>query len=290
MLKRWFIVCCSWCLVCMPSLGWGWNALGHQVIWEMVAPQLTPASQQQVAVAVTTLKRVDERIHQPVDLGLWPDTLRRDGVLAFNRWHYTDHHYTPGRTRKSFNFRGDNSLTALKNAIAVLEAPHTTAFEKAFFLSFLIHVVGDIHQPLHNISLYNAQFSHGDAGGNRFLIQAPYAKNLHQYWDQGLNFTERYESNYPLSSEQIKQLALRLQQRYPESKLKTALAETDANRWSVAAYELAISYAYDIAFNAKPSQAYREHGRDISERQLVLAAHRLASLLNRLASAPTDED
>lgn len=43
--------------------------------------------------------------------------------------------------------------------------------ERALFARYLIHMVGDIHQPLHSVSLYNKTFLHGDAGGNLLKIK-----------------------------------------------------------------------------------------------------------------------
>ena len=55
-------------------------------------------------------------------------------------------------------------------------------------LRFLIHLIGDIHQPLHNTSLVNSQFPKGDKGGNLFLIKTRLksVKDLHTFWDRGL--------------------------------------------------------------------------------------------------------
>ena len=52
-------------------------------------------------------------------------------------------------------------------------------------LRFLIHLVGDIHQPLHNCSLVNKEFPKGDKGGNDFKIVTQWKtiNNMHFYWD-----------------------------------------------------------------------------------------------------------
>jgi hypothetical protein len=59
-------------------------------------------------------------------------------------------------------------------------------FEKSFLLRFLVHVIGDIHQPLHSSSLVNDIFPNGDLGGNLFKIN--YSQNideLHKLFDSG---------------------------------------------------------------------------------------------------------
>ena len=52
-------------------------------------------------------------------------------------------------------------------------------------LMYLIHLIGDIHQPLHNASLVDEKHPKGNLGGNDFLIETTNSqiKNLHSYWD-----------------------------------------------------------------------------------------------------------
>ncbi len=59
-------------------------------------------------------------------------------------------------------------------------------FEKSLLIRYLIHVLGDIHQPLHASTLVNDQFPDGDQGGNLFLIKySQNIENLHKLFDSG---------------------------------------------------------------------------------------------------------
>ena len=59
-------------------------------------------------------------------------------------------------------------------------------FEKSLLFRYLIHVLGDIHQPLHASSLINEQFPDGDLGGNSFKIKfRDNIENLHKLFDSG---------------------------------------------------------------------------------------------------------
>ena len=71
--------------------------------------------------------------------------------------------------------------TALKANIKNLTA------ERALFARYLIHLIGDIHQPLHSVALYNHTFPKGDAGGNMLKIKLPNGTsyNFHSFWDNG---------------------------------------------------------------------------------------------------------
>lgn len=60
--------------------------------------------------------------------------------------------------------------------------------EKSMMLRYLIHVLGDIHQPLHASALFNEVFKDGDQGGNLFLIKYnSEIGNLHKLFDSGID-------------------------------------------------------------------------------------------------------
>lgn len=71
--------------------------------------------------------------------------------------------------------------TALKANLKKLTA------ERALFARYLIHLVGDIHQPLHSVSLYNHTYTKGDAGGNllKLTLLNKTVENFHSFWDAG---------------------------------------------------------------------------------------------------------
>lgn len=55
----------------------------------------------------------------------------------------------------------------INQAIATITNTRAAELDKARQLRFLIHMVGDIHQPLHAATLYSNEFPRGDLGGNR---------------------------------------------------------------------------------------------------------------------------
>ena len=55
------------------------------------------------------------------------------------------------------------------------------------FARYLVHVTGDIHQPLHSVALFNETYPQGDRGGNSLKINLLNGtqQNLHSFWDSG---------------------------------------------------------------------------------------------------------
>lgn len=74
-----------------------------------------------------------------------------------------------------------------------ITAGHSTVYDKksayldkARQLRFLVHLVGDIHQPLHAAAYFSDQFPTGDAGGNLWPVAGvDYTTELHAVWDSG---------------------------------------------------------------------------------------------------------
>lgn len=132
----------------------------------------------------------------------------------------------------------------------------------------LIHLVGDIHQPLHCIN-------RGDRGGNDFHLQGPH-KNLHSLWDDGLGFF-RHTLERPLTKESLDYLrttASAIMDSFPR------LASTqDPVAWAKESYAIANEHVYQgISMNEAPSDAYLKNNEAVVKRQLATAGYRLAAM------------
>jgi len=67
------------------------------------------------------------------------------------------------------------------------------AERKAIALSWLFHLVGDVHQPLHTAQLFTVEYPNGDRGGNEICVrvtQGRQATDLHRFWDGVITSTQ----------------------------------------------------------------------------------------------------
>lgn len=63
-----------------------------------------------------------------------------------------------------------NSINVASSCMSVLKTnKEAVTFERAFMARYLLHLVGDIHQPLHSVTMYNNTNKKGDLGG-KFLV------------------------------------------------------------------------------------------------------------------------
>jgi len=197
------------------SSAFAWGAKGHRVIAALAETQLTPAAQ----AAVRTILQ-DESL---IDASIWADTMRgsRDDQEFWSRhaatWHYVNLEPGQAYTDSAPNPMGD-AIAALETFAAILldepppEGPVHTALLahlgpeaaespelKRFALRFLLHIIGDLQQPLH--SGYA-----GDRGGNTIAVSW-FGKpgNLHSLWD-----TLLLEHQYPDEAVLVSRLQNRL--------------------------------------------------------------------------------
>lgn len=132
------------------------------------------------------MKEKDVNYKSWYELACWPDDLRGTGLTLFGGWHYSDLPFYDGINPSEAKYQphpGYNATYILQEAIRVFENQSAKMFFKSLMLRFFIHVVGDMHQPLHMTTRITKQHRDGDRGGNLFRLQGS-AKNLHALWDQ----------------------------------------------------------------------------------------------------------
>ncbi len=118
---------------------------------------------------------------------IWPDWVKQHHEqFSHADWHYIDYPFVPqGSAERAERHppREENILTTLP--LCIDKARSATGAEKAIYLCWVLHLVGDLHQPLHCASLYAEQFPKGDHGGNDALYRLGTHRiiKLHPFWD-----------------------------------------------------------------------------------------------------------
>lgn len=162
-------------LTALISISWG--TTGHFAAGRIAERHLTPAA----ANAVKDLLGGASL----ADVSTWADDIRGDEQYkGTDKWHYIN---LPGgiSTLQQFastvnSLKGDNVYTAVLKCRETLRMTGATRSQKADALRFLVHLVEDLHQPMH--------VSHAeDRGGNSIAVEYRSAKsNLHTVWDSKL--------------------------------------------------------------------------------------------------------
>lgn len=218
----------------------------------------------------------------------WADDIRGDKAFDRPAWHYINYPYQPPGQPATVTPRppdpAANIVTAFQlNLAAVKAGPEDV--DRAVPVCWLAHLVGDVHMPLHAVSLFREAFPDGDRGGTRFWVRVtPQGKpiNLHYFWDGLITNSERYADARNVATE------LRLRKVFARDKL-TELADPAFENWAkVESVELARTAVYrdgklpggatEFTAAALPAD-YPTAVKPVAERRAVLAGYRLAAVL-----------
>ncbi|TWI06242.1 hypothetical protein IP90_00507 [Luteimonas cucumeris] len=274
-------------LLLSAPMALGWSALGHRLIGELAQRHLTPAARAEVADLLA-----GEPDPTLSGVATWADTLRdHDPELGrkTSRWHYVN--FEPGRCEyqpKRDCPDGNCVIAQIEAQRAILADRGKTPAQRREALKFLVHLVGDVHQPLH-------ASNRKDKGGNDFQVSlrtplAPesYARdryvdgvmgtNLHSVWDYYILGSADLGTGMPAArGKQMQAYADRLGA-LPWPPRDTA-ATTDAVAWAEESCRLLDSRQI-YPRQHRMDSVYLDAHRALAEQRVRQAAYRLAGLLN----------
>ena len=187
--------------------------------------------------------------------------------------------------------RPSNALVALTDArrqLSVLEAlPRPDRYSECWWLYWVEHLTGDLHQPLHCATSYQSD-PQGDAGGNRFGLGIPNPErrgkmlSLHAYWDGGIERAVQREQARGLS-DRVEAVTRRWMNDSALAPPRQAVHDLSTGDWIKAGAGLAETDVYNgIQAGGVPSAAYESRQAAVCKRQAILAGERLAAVLNAL--------
>lgn len=216
----------------------------------------------------------------------WPDDIRGDEDLHCGNCHFVNFRFRPSQPNAAPVSVGGQILSAFDENLEIVNS-NVPNDEKAMAISWLFHLVGDVHQPLHAAVLVNQRFPQGDRGGTLFFIRPrPNSRtiSLHKFWDDIIIGSERFS--------RVSNRATELRQR-PEFR-RAALSELSENRFlrwaNTESFTLAKRDAYrngSLQGSTNEDngtllpQNYASTVRPIAERRAVLAGYRIAEILSR---------
>lgn len=254
-----------------------WNAEGHRIIAQVAYDHMTPGAKARFQVVHPIL---DKKNKPPsfIEASVWFDTLRQKHSDTFSMMHYVDIPFSTDGTRAP-KPKPMNGLIAFNQSQDLLLDNRGSPLERVFALRVLIHVVGDLHQPLHAATRVSRAYPYGDAGGNHVsLPKNKIANNLHAYWDRG-GGALLYSSDVHNPEIRVRRRALEIEDAWP---CKPEFVDQDPVHWLAESHDLAVSAAYSITTKNFSTGAYQQTVSRTAEKRLALAGCRLAAVLNQI--------
>ena len=270
-------------LICSPALAWG--DLGHEVTALIAYRHLSPTAR----AALDALLASDPDTLTAGDFAsrsTWADKYR-NAHRETAAWHFVDIEIDqPDLNDACFGFPGllpsqwasqgpaqDCLVNKIDEFAAELKSPSTPAAERLLALKFLIHFMGDLHQPLHAAD-------HHDRGGNCVVLSPPQGAqtNLHAYWDVSV---------VDALGQSATQIAGQLDARLRAADIKDWSRGTPRS-WAMETFEVGRRDAYALPStptcqsggSVALSPAYLGQAEKDAVTQLQKAAVRLAAVLN----------
>ena len=142
------------------------------------------------------------------------------------------------------------AIEALVLNYAMLANSETSPTERAVALSWVLHILGDIHQPLHVSDQFSKEFPNGNAAGGLEYVADPLrdsAMPLHILWDSN-NLRKT-------NLEEIDRNVREFMKKYPRSsfpELATYDGPDDFEKWARESYKVAVDFAYGYGIETVP--------------------------------------
>lgn len=297
-----FAAACLCAFTLRPHTAKAWWDTGHMVVAQIAYDEMKPATQKWADALIAKLTPFYPETHNFVECSTWPDDLKGHGVGAYSPWHYTNIPLNESNIAISCEAEPEvDVLWAIGQARSVLSSTKAIDLEKAQFLAFLVHFVGDLHQPLHTTSMYTSALPGGDVGGNLFNLKDSLHSNLHKLWDDGCSYFDAFgkidRAAGPKAWEgTIAKIAKAVTKAVPRSSI-VGLEQLDPKFWALEGHELAVTYGFkgvqSMEGNRKtylkpgdtPTKDYIAAGQKVVESRLAAGGYRLAMVLDAIAAA-----
>jgi hypothetical protein len=280
-----------------------WNATGHRISAMIAWEHLDDGTRVKVAAILrrhpdfarwqTRAQAADHDLAAFLESSTWPDDIRHDarfytggvdeptatlaGFPDMERrldWHYLDHDWNPAKGKFEASGSLDRQLVTL---VSVVGNGKAAVEQRAYALPWLIHLVGDAHQPLHTASRYGPG-GESDRGGNNQAVVNPFfsrrstSMSLHRYWDDlpGPPWLRGSRLEAAVSS--------LINRHAPPPPAKVP------QQWIEESQAIARTQAYPPESDGIPtiSAEFHARARSIAERRVTAAGYRLAEILQRL--------
>lgn len=294
----------------LPQPTPAWNGRGHMTVAYIAYRNLSPAARTEINRLLRQhpdynrwVRGLPRNSNQRglvafVKAATWPDDIKSDSrffdenkpptpipptlegfpnMLRNRSWHFIDIPFSPDSTPLE-QPPPVNAKAQISEFSDTIGNDGASAQDRVYDLPWLIHLVGDIHQPLHCAGRFTRAHRHGDGGGNAFKLSGR-VDNLHSFWDGLLgNKTDRAS---------VATLGRSIMREFPREDSDS----TNVEEWVDDSAKIAREFVYTVGVeNARnpprPSAAYRREATDIARRRVALGGYHLANLINRALSTP----
>lgn len=307
-----FLFSCAVCFVFVSNIS-AWDDTGHKlttyIAWQQMTAQtreratktlLSAPEDSDLSVFYLQDSRSEAAKRRELFMiaSTWADIVRdkkfksRYAKYHHGTWHYLNSFWreSDGKVEIVSELKADeqNAVERLFAFDKIVRDGAADDADKAIALAWILHIGGDIHQPLHDSGRVTRYDPKGDQGGNLFIVSPKGASGddrvtLHWYWDSivGRNIPRDDDA---CDSEYLPAIADRMMKKHPFAKMQNRLAIGKFDEWQQEGFRIASTKVYpkSLKFNEMPSEQYKKMAFEIAEEQIALAGYRLGEMMNQI--------
>ncbi|MBX3281524.1 MAG: S1/P1 nuclease [Acidobacteria bacterium] len=296
-----------------------WDDVGHKLTAYIAWQNMTPVARERVIeilraapedaqlstfyMSYGSQSKAEREREFFVMIASWADFIKDKGfpvrykTYSNSNWHYSDTfwHFEDGKVVMDADVEKNGFAMDKLDEFSKLIRSSASDKDKAIAVAWLIHIIGDIHQPLHVSAKTTKSYPNGDQGGNLFFLTpkgTPRAEqeNLHGFWDSIIDRTVPNTKD-ECDSAYLDPIGDKIMAAYPYDKEKKDLEPGEFVKWKDESLDIATNFAYrNIEFFKKPSDDYQQKAFRISEKQIAKAGYRIADLFNSAFGAAVVKD
>lgn len=234
-----------------------WSKTGHRVVGEVAEENLDKKAAKAIAEILD-----GQTLAEASTFG---DEIKADSTFRkFSAWHYVNYPADKKYGDVPPSEEGD-LMIGIETCIKIIKDENSSKTDKAFYLKVLVHLIGDLHQPMHVGRLE-------DKGGNDIQVQwFNKGSNLHRVWDS--NMIDDYGMGYTELASNLPRLS---------KNEKAAIIKGDIYDWVEESQDLANEVYGSVEMGEKLYYRYSYDWWATVELQLEKGGLRLAKVLNGL--------
>ncbi len=281
-----------------------WNETGHKIIAAIAWDNLTPIAKENIIEILKVAPKDSDLLtlfdkNAPsnteqyfLNVAYWPDMVRdRNKTTRYKKYHEGNWHYigsywkqTPGGPVEATGLvEKENVAERISYFQSTLASAEVSNEIKAVQIAWVLHLIGDIHNPLHNASRVTTKDPDGDRGGNSFALADKWPTNLHSFWD-GIIDVNSPKSENTTSFDYYTTKAKEISSKHPKEEFGKLIQVQDPSIWTKEGKRIVMDSLYPetLIEGQKPSIEYQEKSFEIAQQRMALSGYRMAEFLNAI--------
>jgi hypothetical protein len=293
-----------------------WDDVGHKITGYIAWQRMTPAAREAVIKILRSAPEDSDlsvfymagpepeatrKMEYFMFVTTWADVVRertlenRYKKYHHSNWHYDDTFWKQVGNKAEVLPKAEEGGVAVSRLVEYDKVIHDSGAsdkDKAIAIAWIMHLIGDLHQPLHTSARVTDTEPKGDQGANLFLLTpqgTPREKqqSLHWFWDSIVVRANPLKGD-TCERDYLTSIANSIMKNTPYNSVSSSLGLGGYEKWRAESFAFNPTDVFtpDLVRFKTPSEKYKKHAFDVAQRRLALAGYRIGDTLNSVFGQP----